>query len=231
LIGYDAIAPDSIPADVPPPDYACGYVDGNWPSYHAMAQRFPKAVPVSITAIPGSAPGLDAQVCDCESGDYTPQQAALWAEARTARGVTPVIYCSLSEWPNVQMAVTVKAEWWIAAYPGNGPYLYPGSIGHQWIDRGSYDESVFLDGWVPGKPLAQPLPPETEDMDNPTFVRWAFLNYVVRQPTSTEFTDWVTWLNNVPTYRNDMIAYLVDQTPRGQAVLTARQRELGPLPA
>jgi len=69
-------------------------------------------------------------------------------------------------------------------------------------------------------------------MDNPTFVRWAFLEYVVREPTPDEYGAWVTWLTNTPSYvRGDMIAYLVDQTPRGQAVLTARQRELGPLPA
>jgi hypothetical protein len=48
-----------------------------------------------------------------------------------------------------------QVDWLVAAYPGDPPYagpvIYPGSIGHQWIDRGSYDESVVLDGWQPGR--------------------------------------------------------------------------------
>jgi hypothetical protein len=172
-VGYDATDPGSIPASVAPPDYACGYVDGNWPSYAAMAARFPLAVPVSITAIPGSAPSDGAQVCDCEDGDYTPPQAALWAQRRIAQGLIPCIYCSLASWGAAQQACIdlglnlTYVDWWIAAYPGNGPALYPGSVGHQFVDRGTYDESVFLDGWVPGRPIAAPpvvVVPEEEDM-------------------------------------------------------------------
>lgn len=169
-VGYDAIDPGSIPADIPAPDYALGYVDGRWPSYQGMAEKYPTAVPVSITAIPGSAQSPSAQVCDSESGDYTPEQAAQWALAVRATRV-PAIYCSLSMWPACQTACEQAGlrwedvDWWIAAYPGNGPNLYPNAVGHQWIDQGTYDQSVFVDGWQPGRPVVPPTPPlEEEDM-------------------------------------------------------------------
>jgi hypothetical protein len=165
-VGYDATDPGSIPANVVPPDYTCGYVDGNWPSYQGMVARFPNAIPVSITAIPGSAASADAQMCDGESGDYTPQQAALWGQIRVGMGFVPGQYCSLSNWPaylSAYQALKIfDVDWWIAAYPGNGPALYEGSIGHQFVDHGSYDESVFQNGWKPGRQIAQPVTEEEE---------------------------------------------------------------------
>ena len=177
---YDAIYPYTIPAgSIPVPDYIAGYVDGNWPSLAGMCLRYPTAVPVSITAIPGSPASATADVCDCESGDYLNGQAATWAKARFVAGFVPCLYTSESNWPALRSAVGQAGvdpdlvDWWIAGYPGSvGAELYPGSVAHQWIDRGSYDESVVVAGWVPGRSLHPPAPPAPSAPLAPTTEVW-----------------------------------------------------------
>jgi hypothetical protein len=133
-----------------------------------MVNRFPTANHVRISAIPSTPPSA-ATVADGESGDYSPGQAANFAQAKLWDGVVPCIYCSLSTWDRykqsiIDLGIHVSAvDWWIAAYPGNGPHVYPGSVGHQFVDRGTYDESVFLDGWQPGRPI-HPTSKELEDV-------------------------------------------------------------------
>jgi murein L,D-transpeptidase YcbB/YkuD len=65
--------------------------------------------------------------------------------------VDPTVYCSLSAWPTVRAAFAAahvaEPHWWIAAYPGNGPNLYPGSIAHQYANPGLVDISVVADHW------------------------------------------------------------------------------------
>jgi hypothetical protein len=163
---FDATYPLTIPAAAGVPDYAAGYRDGRWAfAFDQIVSRYPSAVPVSITAIPGSGPSSACQVCDCENGDYTPAQAAAWAAVRLAVGLVPTIYCSFATWAAVQGALNAigiaveRVDWWIAAYPGIGAVLYPGSVAHQWIDHGAYDESVVVEGWRPGRPVAQPPAP------------------------------------------------------------------------
>ena len=74
------------------------------------------------------------------------------------------MYCSLNDWPKVRQAfVTAKVRephYWIAAYPGNGAKLYPGSIAHQYANPGPYDISVVADYWpgVDPKPVPVPVP-------------------------------------------------------------------------
>ena len=153
---YDATEPDTIPSSVPAPNYCMGYVDGKWPSYAAMKARFPTATPVSISAIPGQSSAW-AQGCDGEGGDYDPAKAAAFSAAKLATGVVPFEYCDESNWPSYREACAAigvnpsAVDWLIAAYPGPGPVVYPGSIGHQYADLGSYDISVIADGWVPGR--------------------------------------------------------------------------------
>jgi hypothetical protein len=161
-IMYDAVAPLSIPEGVSSPDYAMGYINGTWPSFVGMKIRFPNAIPVSISAIPDPPNDLEAMGCDGEEGDYSPPEAADFSRRKLALGIVPFEYCSLAAWPDYQQACTdiginpTQVDWLVAAYPGNGPVLYPGAIGHQWIDRGSYDESVIVDGWQPGRPVVVP---------------------------------------------------------------------------
>ncbi len=164
---YDAIYPYTIPVgSIPAPDFVAGYVDGNWPSLAGMRLRYPAAVPVSITAIPGSAGSATADVCDVENGDYTAAQGGAWAKARFVAGFVPCLYTSESNWPALRAAVAQAGvdpdlvDWWIAGYPGSAGawQLYPGSVAHQFVDRGPYDESAVVDGWTPGRPLRPPAP-------------------------------------------------------------------------
>ncbi len=80
---------------------------------------------------------------------------------KLAAGWVPAIYCSLSIWHDCMDTCISEGvdpndvDWLIAAYPGIGPVLYPGSPGHQWVDQGSYDQWVIQDGWQPGSPIAQ----------------------------------------------------------------------------
>lgn len=163
---YDATEPDTIPADVPAPGYTMGYVDGQWPSYEAMRARYPGAIPVALSAIPGSATAATAQGWDGERFDYSPAQAAHFSAAKLVLGVVPFGYCSWAAWHDYQQAHVdvgidpTRVDWGIAAYPGIGPIVYPGSVFHQFVDHGPYDESVVLDGWIPGRPVASPTTPE-----------------------------------------------------------------------
>jgi hypothetical protein len=165
---YDATDPASIPADVPAPGYAMGYVDGDWPSYEAMRARFPAARPVAISAIPGSPTASTAQGCDGELGDYSIYEAAHFSAAKLVVGLVPFVYCSWATWHDYQEAHVAigidpaRVDWGIAAYPGIGPVLYPGSVFHQFIDHGSYDESVVADGWMAGRPTIDPPDPTME---------------------------------------------------------------------
>ena len=183
---YDAIDPSSIPSSVPAPDYALGYVDGRWPSYAAMSRRFPTAIPVSISAIPGSPHALNAQGCDGETGDYTPEQAAQFVQKKLAQGRIPFVYCSLAAWDTYRAAVTdPRVDWMIAAYPGNGPNLYPGTVAHQFIDHGTYDESVVIDGWQPGRPITQPTPTPEEKMPVTPVIAFAGTQHVLQASYNT----------------------------------------------
>ena len=165
---YDAIYPATIPTTVPAPGYTMGYVDGNWPSYDAMRIRFPSARPVAISAIPGSITAPTAQGWDGEGGDYDPPQAAHFSASKLVVGLIPFGYCSWAAWHDYQQAHVdigidpARVDWGIAAYPGIGPILYPGSVFHQFVDHGPYDESVVADGWMPGRPTIDPPDPTME---------------------------------------------------------------------
>lgn len=138
-------------------DLYAAYVDGNYKNYVQAVARFGLNV-VGIAVFSTTNMGT---VGDCESGDMTPQTAVQWAVMRRAAGVDPTIYCSEALWPTVQQAFidagVPEPHWWIAGYPGSvGDALYPGSVAHQWIDRGPYDESVVADYWPGVDPTPQP---------------------------------------------------------------------------
>ena len=190
---FDAIYPSTIPTSAGVPDYAAGYIDGRWPSYTAMRDRFPSATSVSITVFGSQA----AQVADCESGDLTVAQAAAWAEAKVASGVVPTIYCSFATWGAAKSAVgNIPVDWWIAAYPGIGAVVYPGSVAHQWVDRGPYDESVVVDGWVPGRSITPNITtftdPDTEILMALAASPTDAFNAYVRDKWATYRTDGLT---------------------------------------
>jgi len=154
---YDAVTPANIPANAV---MVAGYVDGRYAWHPADWERFPKAVKVRIACFSST---NDGNVLDIETGCSTPANAPAWVLRRRARGVDPSVYCSLSLWPTVRKAFhnarVTEPHYWIAAYPGNGPNLYPGAYAHQYANPGPVDISVVADYWpgIDPKPVPKPV--------------------------------------------------------------------------
>lgn len=146
---YDAVTPANIPASA---QMVAGYVDGRYAWRASDWARFPNAVKVRIAVFASTD---DGHVLDVEPGDATPAQAVGWVQRRRAAGVDPTVYCGLStsgySWAQVraafQAAGVAEPHYWVAAYPGIGPALYPGSVAHQYANPGPYDLSVVADYW------------------------------------------------------------------------------------
>jgi len=156
---YDAITPSNIPVTA---QMVAGYVDGRYAWSSADWARFPHSVKARIAVFSSTA---DGHILDVEAGCSTPGNAPGWVVRRRAAGIDPTVYCSLSAWPTVRAAFATahvaEPHWWVAAYPGNGAQLYPGSIAHQYANPGPVDISVVADYWpgVDPKPVApQPAP-------------------------------------------------------------------------
>lgn len=165
----DSITVANLPAGF---DLYGAYVDGRYQSYHQATSLYPTKV-VGIAVFSTTDDGI---VGDCENGDMTPQTAVTWVQMRRKAGVDPTIYCSEAALAEVAAAFTAAKvsppHYWIAAYPGIGPDLYPGTVAHQWVDHGPYDESVVANYWpgvdptpVPPTPLPQPTTPEDDMAD------------------------------------------------------------------
>lgn len=147
-------------------DLYAGYDDGAWPDAMAIATRF-KGKPVIRVTVKSS--DNEGDCLDVEKGDATPGDAPGWVVRRRQAGHGgPLVYFSEAILNDVIAAFTAAKVplpgFWVAAYPGEGNIIPPYAIGHQWIDRGGYDESVMAD-YLPGiDPL--PLTPSKEDMMN-----------------------------------------------------------------
>jgi hypothetical protein len=153
---YDAITPANIPITA---QGVCGYVDGKYAWTAADWARFPHSVKARIAVFSST---NDGHILDVEAGCSTPGNAPGWVVRRRAAGIDPTVYCSLSAWPTVKVAFAnagvAEPHWWIAAYPGNGPNLYPGAVAHQYADPGPLDLSVVADYWPGVDPKPAPLP-------------------------------------------------------------------------
>lgn len=238
---FDSTNPAGIPASSGVPDYALSYVDGKWKTVAAMVKKYPTARQVQISAIPGSATAMSAQGCDGEQGDYSPAQAAQFAKVKLAARVVPFIYCSAATWSAYTNACTATGvpaflvDWGIAAYPGIGAVLYSGSVFHQWIDYGPYDESVVLDGWVPGRsfippdpiPVPAPTPTPEDDMaiTNDWLIRQCYREVLHREVDGGGYTTWINFLNGGGD-PGEMWAQVQDSA-EGQSVLAAERKAIG----
>lgn len=147
---YDSTNILDIPTSAPLVGY---YVDGIYAaSPAAIAARFPKSVPVPISAI-GTNVGT---VGDVEPGCIWPVAAAVpWVVKRRAAGVDPTIYCNQwNSWSQVrqafQKARVREPYYWVANYDGVAvipagavakQYANPTLTGHH------YDLSVCVDNW------------------------------------------------------------------------------------
>jgi hypothetical protein len=157
---YDSVTPSAIPTTAA---MVAGYVDGRYAWSAADWARWGTGtVKVRIAVFPSTS---DGHVLDCETGDATPDQCPPWVLMRRRAGVDPTVYCSEAWWPYVINAFKSQGvpepHYWVAAYPGPGPVLYPGSVAHQHTDAGGYDLSVVADYW-PGvdAPQGGPVTPD-----------------------------------------------------------------------
>lgn len=146
---YDSVTAANIPVTA---QMVAGYVDGRYAWSAADWARFPAAVHVRIAVFAST---NDGHVLDVERGDATPAQAVGWVQRRRAAGVDPTVYCGLASsgysWADVRAAFQAQGvpepHYWVAAYPGIGAALYPGSVAHQYANPGPYDLSVVADYW------------------------------------------------------------------------------------
>lgn len=167
---FDSISATSIPASAPS---CAGYIDGNpyWRSYFGEVARFPGRPIISIT----TGQTLGARVLDCENGDSTPTQAAMWCLLETQSARRPTVYTNLAEIGDVQselrklgLSIPGDVDWWKADW-GVSPSLgafegYPEAVAHQYAAGDVYDTSIALSTWlqpVPPKPVPPPrvVPP------------------------------------------------------------------------
>jgi len=140
---YDSTTAADIPADA---EVVAGYVDGLYRWSDADWARFPNAAKVRITI---DYTNMDADVLDCESGDATPEQAAVWL-----RNGGKTVYCNVSTKPAVDTAYGRSDwEWWAAHYTFV-EHLEDGSVATQYADHGPngehYDVSLCAAGWPSG---------------------------------------------------------------------------------
>jgi hypothetical protein len=158
---YDAINLEAIPPAAPA---VAGYVDGRWPTYHLLRDRWPRAHLLSIAVRASS----DAAALDVEQGDAEPADAANWVLRQLKRGLDrPVLYASVSAMQpliDTVLAHGVKRgqfRLWTAHYTGRA-HLCSRACGFgfhdqagatQWTDRAegrSLDQSLVFDAsWFP----------------------------------------------------------------------------------
>jgi hypothetical protein len=162
----DAIFAANLP---PGMDAYGGYDNGNWPDFVAVAAAHPGAHLLDLTVwLANRGTGIDV-----EPGDATVAQAPVYVRERLVAGVIlPVVYCPAS-WSqavlNVMAAAGVPRSLWrlLSAHYGAGQHIcgpgtcgYPQADGTQWIDHGTWDESLLSDGFfgtpAPPKPIIQP---------------------------------------------------------------------------
>lgn len=195
---------DSVtPANLPPGfDVYAGYDDGSYNNIAQIKAMYPDKPVLAFTVF---ATDLIGDYLDVETGDATADEAPGWVASMRAQGhPDPGVYCSLALWPAVQQAFVAQnvpePPYIIAAYPGPGPVMIQGAIGHQWIDHGPYDESVVAD-YIPGVDPA-PVPTIGEQMPVSPPIPFGGIQHVFQ--TSSDTLWWKrfingTWVNKAIT--------------------------------
>lgn len=167
---YDSTTPGDLPATA---RFALRYVDGAYAeSLAALKQRCPNLVRAATVTVSAANNRLDADMADCERGDFTPVQAAQWAAAKRAAGKGfPTIYCEDSQHGDVilackQRGLTLGKHYLLFVANYNGQATIPTyAVGHQYrspgvpgaSSPGHYDVSVVRDYWRGVDPAPAPL--------------------------------------------------------------------------
>ena len=157
-------------------DAYAGYVNGAWPTYPQIVERFPKALHLSI-AVNATA---RADCLDVERGDATPGDIPGWmAGWQPGNTRLPVLYCSAAAAGDViDAARATRGSYllWTAHYTGvehicgPGTCGFPQADGTQWLNTPGYDQSLLSAAFypppvVPDPPPAPPAPQPVEDPD------------------------------------------------------------------
>jgi hypothetical protein len=158
---YDSTDVFAIPADAA---VVAGYIDGDYVTVPALRARFPHAriIEITVTGLPGVA------VCDCESGDLTPDQAATWAQNEVKGGRRPTLYCDASTRVALVGALAAlglqfgrDVDNWLAHYD-DVAVVPDGSVAKQYLHTQTLDTSVALPTWGV---LPQVAPATIEEMN------------------------------------------------------------------
>ena len=152
---YDAVDVAAIPADA---TAVLAYIDGGYMTWYEVKARFPNALVFSVTTNGRNR----ADICDCESGDATPEVAAAGVRA----GLYQTVYSDISEHGDL-VSLLGSTPWsWYAAHPTGTPHLVPGSVATQWAwpgygSPGNYDISDTNGIWPFTTPGPHPAPTPT----------------------------------------------------------------------
>jgi hypothetical protein len=144
-----------IPANLPPGAGAyLGYVNGAWPTYGAVAARFPGVPVLSMTVLPGGHAGG----CDCEAGDLTITQVPGWVRTELDTGaLLPVVYAGAANMRAVTAALAAAGiartqVRLLSAHYGAGQHIcgpgtcgYPQADGTQWTDTAAGNSGTRID--------------------------------------------------------------------------------------
>lgn len=155
---YDATDAAALPAHTVK---AAGYVNGQWPSYAAIVQRFPKAAVRAIDVF-GTA-WTQASILDYEEGNVetykNPDMVRAFVSGRNEfRPETACIYCNVDDLPDIEDYLA--GLWhvnWVANWGDNGTVgesltgtrTIAGNliVATQLQNTGGYDMSDSLGSW------------------------------------------------------------------------------------
>jgi hypothetical protein len=149
---YDGVTIGRVPTDG---DLYSAYIDGTYKNYDDYVSRFPHKRIVKIT-VSGA---ISGEVCDRETGDLTPEKAAVWALAKHKLGEHPTIYVSEAFWNAARNAVKTAfkdagikykrhyVSWWVAWYGKPNGYIPRGAIACQNVNAPGYDRSTVANKW------------------------------------------------------------------------------------
>lgn len=161
-IMYDGVNTDAktIAKLVKPGDKVAYYIDGlfAWTAEEIALFQFNEHITITVLGNP-------ADVADCETGDMTPDSAAVWVRKQRAAGYyRPTVYRSLAMMGDLRAAtgnLVMGKDWdsWVADYDNSQDTVYAGSAAKQYKSANGYDESAIFDPAWPHRVISATVAP------------------------------------------------------------------------
>lgn len=120
---FDGVTASAIPAAA----LVLGYVDGDYPTYEPLKERFKKASTHVLSVTVLGTPGAD--LADCERGNIRPPEVALWCRSELRAGRHPGVYGSRDYLDACKVALQRLriqphlVAWFLANYIQVAPHL------------------------------------------------------------------------------------------------------------